>query len=64
MTAIDIHPFRNDYIVLGFERGQMILFNAKQPASPVKVIRDHHKLVPIINIKFCDWQSFLVENED
>jgi hypothetical protein len=27
ITCIDVHPWRTEYVVLGFERGQMALIN-------------------------------------
>lgn len=35
----------------------MVLVDATEPNKSVKVIKDHHKNVPIANIKFCDWQG-------
>ena len=55
VTAMDIHPKRSDYVISGFERGQMVLIDSTQPNKSVKTIKDHHKGVSIANIKFCDW---------
>lgn len=33
-----------------------MLIDVTEPKKSVKVIKDHHK-VPVINIKFCDWQG-------
>lgn len=57
ITAVDVHPMRPDYVVIGYERGQMILFDVTDPKKAVKTIKDHHKNVPISNIKFCDWNG-------
>lgn len=35
----------------------MVLVDATEPNKSIKVIKDHHKGVPITNIKFCDWQG-------
>eukprot|EP00347_Sterkiella_histriomuscorum_P024298 403331615 len=55
VTAIDVHPNRTEYVVVGYERGQMVLFDVTEPKKSIKVIKDHHKLAAIINIKFVDW---------
>jgi hypothetical protein len=57
VTSVDIHPLRIDYVVVGFERGQMILFDVTEPKKSIKVIKDHHKGVAVSNIKFCDWNG-------
>jgi WD40 repeat protein len=57
VTCIDVHPLRTEYVVLGYERGQLVMFDATEPNKSIKVIKDHHKNVPVINIKFCDWQT-------
>lgn len=59
VTAIDIHPLKPEYVVLGFERGQIVLVDVKNsPSKSLKVVKDHHKAgVPVINIKFCDWNG-------
>ena len=40
VTCIDVHPLRPEYVVLGYERGQMILIDTKQPTKSIKVIKD------------------------
>lgn len=56
VTAIDIHPLRSEYVVLGYERGQLVLFDATEPKKSVKTIKDHHPhTASIVDIKFCDW---------
>lgn len=57
VTCIDVHPLRTEYVVLGYERGQLVLFDATEPNKSIKVIKDHHKGVPISNIKFTDYQG-------
>ena len=58
VTAIDVHPNKTEYIVIGFERGQLVLFDCTDPKKSIKVIKDHHKNTPIVNLKFCDWSGF------
>jgi len=57
VTAIDVHTTRTDYVVLGFEKGQLVLFDVTEPKKSLKVLKENHKGVPIVNIKFCDWQG-------
>lgn len=57
VTAMDIHPTRTEYVIIGYERGQLVLVDATEPNKSVKVIKDHHKNIPIANVKFCDWQK-------
>ncbi len=63
VTAIDVHPNRTEYIVLGYERGQLVLFDCTDPKKSIKVIKDHHKNVPIVNVKFCDWAGVKEKKE-
>ncbi len=56
ITALDVHLLRPEYAVLGFERGQLVLIDVTEPKKSLKVIKDHHKM-PIINVKFVDWQN-------
>jgi|LauGreDrversion4_2_1035121.scaffolds.fasta_scaffold17122_2 hypothetical protein len=58
VTAIDVHPLRPQYVILGFERGQIVLFDTiGAPGKSLKVVKDHHKPLAIINIKFCNWHA-------
>eukprot|EP00347_Sterkiella_histriomuscorum_P012402 403368713 len=56
VTVIDVHNLRPEYVVMGYERGQLVLVDIQEPKKSVKVIKDHHKM-PIMNVKFCDWQD-------
>jgi outer membrane protein assembly factor BamB len=42
VTAIDVHALRSEYIVLGYEKGQLVLFDATEPKKSIKSIKDHH----------------------
>ena len=58
VTCIDIHHLRSEYAVLGYERGQLVLFDATEPKKSVKTIKDHHPAsASIVDIKFCDWNG-------
>jgi hypothetical protein len=57
VTCMDIHTLRTEYLALGYERGQMVLVDCTEPNKSIKVIKDHHKGVPVTNIKFCDWRD-------
>ena len=61
VTALDVHPTRSEYVILGFERGQLVLIDVSDPKKSLKVIKDHHKGQPIGNVKFCDWQGSYFE---
>ena len=43
VTALDVHPTRSEYVILGFERGQLVLIDVSDPKKSLKVIKDHHK---------------------
>ena len=55
VTCMDVHTLRTDYVVLGFMKGQLMLFDTTNPLKPLKTIKDHHKGVQIVNVKFCDY---------
>jgi hypothetical protein len=42
VTAIDVHTIRSEYIVIGYEKGQLVLFDATEPKKSIKSIKDHH----------------------
>lgn len=54
VTAIDVHPLRTEYVVIGYERGQLVLFETLEPKKSIKSIKDHHS-AQIVDLKFCDW---------
>jgi hypothetical protein len=56
VTAIDIHTLRSEYVVIGYERGQLVLFDATEPKKSIKSIKDHHNC-QIVDLKFCDWRA-------
>ncbi len=56
VTAIDVHTTFSEYIVLGYEKGQLVLFDATEPKKSIKSIKDHHN-APIVDLKFCDWRN-------
>jgi hypothetical protein len=55
VTAIDVHPLRPEYAVLGYERGQLVLFDATEPKKSIKTIKDSHPGQCIIDVRFCAW---------
>ena len=55
-----IHPLRTEYVVAGYQGGQFIIVDLSMldkhhMLKPKKTVKDHHKGVPIVSIKFCDW---------
>lgn len=59
VTAIDVHPLKPEFVVLGYERGQIVLMDVvNSPSKSLKIIKGHHREgVPIVNIKFADWHG-------
>ena len=58
VTAIDVHPLRPEFVVLGFAHGQLSLVDVvKSPNKSLKMIKDSNRNVPIINVKFADWSG-------
>jgi hypothetical protein len=59
VTAIDIHPLKPEFVVLGFEKGQIALVDiVSNPKASLKFIKEHNRSeTPITNIKFCDWEG-------
>lgn len=55
ITVIAVHPVKSDYILLGFKGGQIVLLDVADYTKSLKIIKDHHKGVPIANLAFCDW---------
>jgi hypothetical protein len=41
-------------VVIGYERGQLILIDTTNKKEPVKKIDDHHKNTAVVSVKFCD----------
>ena len=58
VTAIAVHPVRPDYVIIGYQQGQIVLMDvtttAQKADSSLKIIKDAHKGVPIANLSFCD----------
>ena len=58
VTCMDVHPLRPEYVILGYEKGQMILLDTRQPTKSMKVIKESsQKSIPIVTVKFCDWSG-------
>lgn len=60
ITCIHIHPLRPEYVVLGFQGGQIVLvdltdYDKNMHIKSRKIIKDHHKGSPLVSVKFCDW---------
>ena len=56
VTALDIHSLRSEYVIIGYERGQLVLFDATEPKKSIKSIKEHHNC-SIVDLKFCDWRG-------
>ena len=57
ITAIDVHQNNNEFVLLGFSHGHIVLLDATDPSKSLKVIKDHHKGVPILSVAFCDYHK-------
>ena len=55
ITCIDVHQKRSEYVVVGYDKGQLILVDTTETKKVVKKINDHHKNTSVVNVKFCDW---------
>lgn len=60
VTCIHIHPLRTEYVVVGFHGGQFMicdlsLLDKNNLIKPKKFVKDHHRGVPLVSVKFCDW---------
>ena len=56
VTAIDVHTTRSEYVVIGYEKGQLVLFDATEPKKAIKSINHSHK-ASIVDLKFTDWKG-------
>ena len=57
VSAIDVHPTRPEYVLIGYQFGQLVLVDLTSPEKSLKVIKDHHNRTSIANVVFCDWQG-------
>lgn len=54
ITAMDVHRWRTNYVILGYERGHLSLVDVKKKKT-IKLTKDHHKGAAIVDVKFADW---------
>ena len=54
ITCLDVHTWRTEYLAIGYNNGQISICNLHTKKN-VKVMKDHHKGVPIVSVKFADW---------
>jgi len=54
ITAIAVHPVKSSFVLLGYQHGQLVLLDLEDPKKSLKVIKDHHKGVAIMNLAFCE----------
>ena len=59
VNCVHFHPLRTEYVVAGYQGGQIILLdlteNENGKLKSKKVIKDHHRGSPLVSVKFCDW---------
>ena len=54
ITAIAVHPNKQNYVLLGYSNGQIVLLDLNDLKKSLKVIKDHHRSVKIENLAFCE----------
>ena len=54
ITSVAVHPTKNDYVLIGYQQGQIVLIDVCNVEKSLKVIKDAHKGIPIANLEFCD----------
>ena len=55
VSVIEVHPTRPDSVLVGYQFGQMLLFEATNYTRTIKVIKEHHKGATVANMAFLDW---------
>jgi hypothetical protein len=50
-----VHPTRPEYVLIGYQLGQLVLVDVTAPEKALKTVKDHHKGASIANAAFCDW---------
>jgi len=55
VSVIEVHPTRNEYVLIGYQFGQVVLIDVTEPGKSLKVVKDHHKGSTIASLAFCDW---------
>ena len=55
VTCMDVHPKRPDYLIAGYNGGQLVLIDTTAFSKSVKKMSDHHNKSPVVAVKFCDW---------
>ena len=59
VNCIAFHPLRTEYVVAGYQGGQIVLLdlteNENGKLRSKKTIKDHHKGCPLVALVFCDW---------
>lgn len=58
VTSIDVHQTKPEFVVLGFQRGQLVLVDvsATPGGKSLKIVKDHHTQ-PVVCARFCDWHG-------
>ena len=55
VTALAVHPVKSDYVLIGYDRGQIILYDCTDTSKCLKTVKHHPQGTPITNLAFCDW---------
>lgn len=55
ICCIDVHPTRPEFVIVGYQHGQLVLIDLHYPEKAYKIMKDHHRGASIVNLVFCDW---------
>ena len=55
IVAIAVHPTFTEYVILGYQFGQIVLIDVLKPVRTLKIVKDHHRGSTIANLQFCEW---------
>jgi hypothetical protein len=55
IVAIAVHPTFTEYVILGYQFGQIVLIDVLKPVRTLKIVKDHHKGSTLANLQFCEW---------
>lgn len=57
ITSIAIHPHRNEFVIVGYQYGQISMFDVTDPSKSIKIIRDANRTIPIVRLSFVEWHK-------
>ncbi len=63
VTCIDVFLHDPSIVVVGYERGQLVLFDASEPKGNIKALKESHKGKAVTTVRFLDHKP-VKENKD